>query len=120
MKKRHSIAIFPLNMGGSNAARLELDAIFNPPYDAARYGITVTSSPKQADMILLFGTATLKTAPAIQRLLAGLPGEVKLVALGSEAASAAPFKKAYAVTASLIEADKDRSTSDSTSSNLIP
>lgn len=117
MKKHHSIAIFPLNMGGSNACRLELDAIFSPPYNAARFGITLTSSPKQADIILLFGTATLKTAPAIHRLLAGLPDEVKLVVLGSEATSAVPFKEAYAVVESLAEADRDMSTS--ASHNLI-
>jgi Ni,Fe-hydrogenase III small subunit len=105
-KKGLSIAIFPLNMGGSNACRLELDAIFNPPYNAARYGISLTSSPKQADMILLFGSGTLKTAPAINRLLASLPDEVKLVALGSESATAAPFQGGYAVAGPIRTAEK--------------
>ncbi len=96
-QKRVSVAIYPVNMGGSNAARLELDAIFCPPYNAAHYGISVTTSPKQADIILLFGSGTLKAAPVVNRLLASLPDEVKLVALGSESASAAPFKGAYSV-----------------------
>jgi len=97
-----SIAIFPLNMGGSNACRLELAAIFGPPYNAARYGIWLTSSPRQADLILLFGSATIKAAPIIHRLLVGLPEDVKLVALSSETASAAPFKGAYGIAGPLM------------------
>lgn len=105
-KKNLSVAIFALNMGGSNACRLELDAIFNPPYNAAKYGISLTSSPKQADMVLLFGTGTLKTAAAINRLLASLPHEVKLVALGSESLTTAPFQGGYAIAGPVRTAEK--------------
>ncbi len=95
--RTRSITIFALNMGGSNACRLELDAIFTPPYNAARFGISLTNSPKQADLILLYGSATLKTAPILSRVLAELPDDVKLIALGSESNAASPFKGAYGV-----------------------
>jgi Ni,Fe-hydrogenase III small subunit len=104
--KRLSVAIYPLNMGGSNACRLELDAIFSPPYDAAKYGISLTSSPKQADIVLLFGSATIKAVSAVNRLLAQLPEDVKLVMLGSESSSATPFKEAYGVAGPLVAEEK--------------
>ncbi|MEI6044665.1 MAG: hypothetical protein WCS37_09945 [Chloroflexota bacterium] len=107
-----SVTIFPLNMGGSNACRLELEAIFSPPYNAAHYGITLTTSPKQADMLLLFGSATFKAAPLINRLLASLPDDTKLVLLGSESASAAPFKEAYAVVGPIRTYEEGNSASD--------
>ena len=84
-------------MGGSNASRLELEAIFTPPYNAARHGIYFTASPVQADVILLMSSGTASCAEHAMRLLAGLPEDVKLVALGSDALRAAPFAGAYAV-----------------------
>ena len=92
-----SITVFPLHLGGSNGSKLEFNAIFVPPYNAARYGIRLTSSPRQADVILLMGQATAKLADPALELLAGLPDEVKLIQLGSDATSAAPFAQAYAV-----------------------
>lgn len=96
-KRGASIFVFPLHLGGSNGPKLELDAIFTPPYNAARYGISLTSSPQQADVVLLLGVATAKMAELALELLANLPEDVKLVLLGSEATSAAPFAHAYAV-----------------------
>jgi Ni,Fe-hydrogenase III small subunit len=83
-KKARSVAIFPMNLGGTNGARMELEAIFVPPYNAARYGISMTTSPKHADIIFLFGNGTIKMLPYALELLASLPDDVKLVVLGSD------------------------------------
>ncbi len=100
-KPKLSVALFPLGLGGSNAPRLELEAIFAPPYNAARYGFTLTGSPAQADIVVLYGCGTNRTAEHVARLLATLPEEVKLVALGSETISAQPFRRGYAVSGPL-------------------
>ncbi len=93
--KKPSIGIFPLNLGGSNACRLEIEAMFNSAYQAGSLGINLVSSPNQADLILLFGSGTSRTAPAVYRLLDSLAPHIKLVALGPELSSGAPFKSAY-------------------------
>lgn len=103
-KRRTSVAIFPLSLGGSNAERLEIEAIFSPPYNAARYGVSLTASPYQADVILLYGSLTEKMAEIAYHLLTSMPLDVKLVALGSETLSASPFQNAYAVLGPLIDA----------------
>ncbi len=105
--KKLSVALFPLNLGGSNAARLELEAIFTPPYNAARYGFSLTSSPAQADIVLLMGSGTAKLAEHALRLLVSLPDEVKLVMLGSEAISGGAYAKNYGVVGPVVNADSN-------------
>lgn len=102
-KRGLSIAIYPLSLGGSNAERLEIEAIFAPPYNAASYGLSLTSSPYQADVILLYGSLTEKIGPLVYNLLGTLPSNVKLIALGSEALTNAPFANAYAVAGPLLD-----------------
>lgn len=96
IRRSASIFVFPLHMGGSNGTSLELSAIFTPPYNAARYGISLTASPRQADVVLLLGSFTPKLAGPVLDLLASLPDDVKLVQVGSDATSAAPFACSYA------------------------
>ncbi len=96
-KKRHgSITVFALHLGGTNGGKLELDAIWVPPYNAARYGLRLTHSPRQADVVVLLGQATAKMAGPALELLASLPDDTRLILLGSETTSAAPFAAAYA------------------------
>ncbi len=94
--RKSSIFIYPLHLGGSNGAAIELNAIFTPPYNAARYGISLVYSPRQADVILISGSVTAKASGPAMELLAELPDDVRLVLLGSEPASGAPFATAYA------------------------
>ena len=96
LRRTASIFVFPLHLGGSNASSLELTAIFTPPYNAARYGISLTASPRQADVVLLLGSLTPKLAGPVLDLLSSLPDDVKLLQVGSDATSAAPFARSYA------------------------
>lgn len=105
--KKLSVALFPLNLGGSNAARLELEAIFTPPYNAARYGFSLTSSPAQADIVLIIGSGTAKIAEHALRLLATMPDEVKLVLLGSEAISGGAYRRTYGVVGPVVNSDSN-------------
>ncbi len=96
IRRAPSIFVFPLHMGGSNGSSLELAAIFTPPYNAGRYGISLTNSPRQADVVLLVGSLTPKMAGPVLDLLASLPDDVKLLQVGSDATAAAPFGRSYA------------------------
>ena len=100
-----SINIFSLHLGGSNGSKIELNTIFTPPYNAARYGITLTSSPRRADVVLLSGTLTAKIAGPVFDLLQTLPAHSQLILLGSDATSGMPFGRAYAVYGPLLEAE---------------
>jgi Ni,Fe-hydrogenase III small subunit len=106
-RKIKSVFIFPLHLGGSNGVKLELDAIFTPPYNAARYGISLTHSPRQADIVLLLGAATAKTTGPAFDLLSSLPDDVKLILLGSEATSAAPFAQGYATLGPILPSEEN-------------
>ncbi len=98
-----SVAIYPLSLGGSNGERLEIEAMFGPPYNAASQGLSLTASPYQADVILLYGSLTEKLAPLVYRLLVSLPPDLKLIAVGSETLSTSPFRLAYGVVGPLLE-----------------
>ena len=105
--KVRSVAVYPLSLGGSNAERLEIEAMWVPPYNAAKYGLSLTSSPFQADVILLYGSLTEKLAPLVYRLLCALPPDVKLLAVGSEAVQAtAPKERNSAPHEDMEEAQK--------------
>jgi Ni,Fe-hydrogenase III small subunit len=118
-KKRSGVAfaIFPLSLGGSNAEKLEIEAMFVPPYNAASYGLSLTYSPFQADLILLYGSLTEKMGEVAYRLLKTLPPDIKLVALGSEMLSSAPFQKAYAIAGPLLEAPDSNPSDPATTSS---
>ena len=107
IRRSPSIFVFPLHLGGSNASSLELAAIFTPPYNAGRYGISLTSSPRQADVVLLVGSLTPKMAGPVLDLLASLPDDVKLLQIGSDATAAAPFGRSYAAFGPLKQAGEE-------------
>lgn len=107
-----SINIFSLHLGGSNGSKIELNTIFTPPYNAARYGITLTSSPRRADVVLLSGTLTAKLAGPAFDLLQTLPAHSRLILLGSDATSGMPFGRAYAVYGPLLEAEANSAASE--------
>ncbi|NWJ45179.1 MAG: hypothetical protein HXX08_04790 [Chloroflexi bacterium] len=96
-KNRLSVAVFPLNIGGSNATQLEFESIFVPPYNAGHFGIYLTSSPKQCDLLVITGIGTVKAAEHAMRLVESLSPDVKLLVLGSDTISGAPFASCYGV-----------------------
>jgi len=98
-----SVAVYPLSLGGSNAERLEIEAMWVSPYHATSQGLSLTASPYQADVILLYGSLSEKLAPLVYRLLGSLPPDVKLIAIGSETLSTSPFRLAYGVVGPLLE-----------------
>ena len=90
-----AITVAIISLGGSNASKIEFEAIFTPPYNAALYGIKLTHSPHQADVVILAGSGTPKSLESALVLIESLAKNTRLLALGSDTASAAPFARLY-------------------------
>jgi Ni,Fe-hydrogenase III small subunit len=102
-----SIFIFGLHLGGSNGAALELSAIFTPPYNAAKYGISLVHSPRRADVVLVMGTLTPKMATPAYEMFKDLPQHTKIILLGSDATTAAPYTGVYGAFGPIVPANEE-------------
>lgn len=67
-------------------------------FDLDRFGSVFRSSPRQADLIIVAGTITLKMADRLKRLYEQIPEPKYVIAMGSCACTGGPFvKDAYSV-----------------------
>ncbi len=68
-----------------------------PRFDLARFGAELMRpSPRQADLMIVAGTLTLKMAPVVRRLYHQMPEPKWVMAMGSCATTGGPFNT-YAV-----------------------
>jgi Ni,Fe-hydrogenase III small subunit len=109
-----SIFIFGLHLGGSNGAALELNAIFTPPYNAAKYGISLVHSPRRADVVLVTGTLTPKMAAPAYEMFKDLPQHAKIILLGSDATSGAPYAGVYGAFGPVVSATEGENEAEAT------
>lgn len=66
-------------------------------FDIARFGMEVyRPSPRQADLMIVAGTLTLKMAPVVKRLFEQMPEPKWVIAMGTCAMTGGPFNT-YAV-----------------------
>jgi NADH-quinone oxidoreductase subunit B len=52
-------------------------------YDYDRFGIIFRASPRQADLIIVAGTLTLKMAPALKKIYEQMAGPKWVISMGS-------------------------------------
>src|SRR5436189_6426680 len=84
-------AIWPLTFGLACCA-IEMIASTTSRFDMARFGAEVfRPSPRQADLMIVAGTVTLKMAPVIQRIYDQLPDLKRVVSMGACANAGDPF-----------------------------
>jgi len=79
---QHAVWVLPLNMGSCNGCDQQIMAMLAPRYELQRRGITLATSPRHADIILLTGTLTKRSLEAIQRVLAQVPDPHAVIAVG--------------------------------------
>jgi Ni,Fe-hydrogenase III small subunit len=91
-KLGRSIHVFMIDVGSCNACNLEVLALANPYYDAARLGIFFTNSPRHADVLLVVGALTHEMVPALERAYQALPEPKAVVAVGACPISGGVFR----------------------------
>jgi len=89
--KPRSWAIRVLCSGACGGCNLELAAVFEPPYLASRFGITVVSSPREADILAIIGPVAPGMEAAARRTLDAMPEPRRLFLVGDCPGGCGPF-----------------------------
>lgn len=78
---RHG-SFYPLTFGLACCAVEMMHATVSR-YDYDRFGIIFRASPRQADLMIVAGTLTLKMAPAIKKIYEQMSGPKWVISMGS-------------------------------------
>jgi NADH-quinone oxidoreductase subunit B len=89
-------SIWPLTFGLACCA-IEMITATTSRFDMARFGAEVfRPSPRQADLMIVSGTVTLKMAPAVKRIWEQMPDPKWCISMGACSSVGGPFNT-YAV-----------------------
>lgn len=103
--KPSSLFIRHLDCGSCNACELELNALANPIYDSAQWGIHFEASPRHADILALTGSYVRSLDRAARSTLEAMPVP-RIVTIGDCTKDAGEFRNSYATTAYPEDVDK--------------
>ena len=76
---------------GLACCAIEMIAAAQPRYDLERFGIMPRATPRQADVMIVSGTVTLKMATRIKRLYEQMANPKYVVSMGSCSNSGGPY-----------------------------
>src|ERR1700730_7141711 len=82
-------SIWPLTFGLACCA-IEMMAAYASRFDLDRMGIIPRATPRQADLIIVAGRATIKIAPIVRRLWEQMPEPRYVISMGSCATCGGP------------------------------
>lgn len=83
--RRYSLWPMPF---GTACCALEFMSVISGRFDISRFGAEIVRfSPRQADLLLVMGTVTLKQAPILKRIYEQMPEPKWVVAYGACASS---------------------------------
>ncbi len=92
-----SNSVWPLTFATS-CCGIEFMSMSAARYDFSRFGWEVyRNSPRQADVIMVFGTVVHKMAPVLKRLYDQMAEPKYVMAIGACAIGGGPFKSSYHV-----------------------
>ena len=83
------------NATSCNGCDIEVVASLTPMYDLERFGILNTGNPKHADILLVTGSVSDKSAEVLRILYDQMPSPKVVVALGICATSGGIFTECY-------------------------
>jgi NADH-quinone oxidoreductase subunit B len=90
-------SVWPLHFGIACCAVENPFSLYDPRFDAMRWGMIPRSSPRQCDILMVNGTVTKKLRPRLRRLYEQMPEPKWVVAIGACAISGGPFAEGYHV-----------------------
>ena len=89
-------SLWPLSFGLACCA-IEMMATFSSRYDLDRLGMITRASPRQADLMIVAGTVTVKMGERIKTLYDQMAGPKWVIAAGSCAISGDHYRHVYSV-----------------------
>lgn len=92
-----SLAIRLVDAGSCNGCEMELNALSNPFYDMARFGLHFVASPRHADVLLVTGPVTRNMTEALRRTFDAMPAPKWVIAVGDCARDGGCFAGSYAI-----------------------
>ncbi len=88
-------SLWPVTFGLACCA-IEYMAVQNSRFDLSRFGMEVNrASPRQADIMIVSGTVTVKMAPAIRRIYDQMSDPKYVVSMGVCATAGGPYQGSY-------------------------
>jgi NADH-quinone oxidoreductase subunit B len=88
-------SLWPVTFGLACCA-IEYIAIQNSRFDLSRFGMEINrASPRQADIMIVSGTVTVKMAPAIRRIYDQMADPKYVISMGVCATSGGPYQGSY-------------------------
>ena len=93
--RKRSPWVLHFNAGSCNGCDIEIVATFAPRYDLERFGILRRGSPRHADLLTVTGPVTRQVKDRLIRIYEQMPSPKRVVAVGTCAASGAPYIGSY-------------------------
>ena len=94
---KRSVYIFRCDLGGCNGCEIEIFSTITPVFDAERFGIKNTPSPRHADILLYTGAVTRAMRVPALRAYEGAPDPKLVIAYGACGCTGGVFHDNYCV-----------------------
>ncbi|MFZ0661371.1 MAG: hypothetical protein WAM66_01650 [Acidobacteriaceae bacterium] len=92
---RHSVHVRFVDAGANGACISEVRLIDAPPYNLHRFGIFITASPRDADVLLVAGPVTEAMREPLRKAYEAMATPRRVVAMGDEAIDGGVFGKSF-------------------------
>ena len=92
---RHSLHVRFVDAGASGACIGEVRLIDAPPYNLHRFGIFITATPRNADVLLVAGPVTEAMRGPLRKAYEAMPTPKRVVAIGDDAINGGVFGKSF-------------------------
>jgi Ni,Fe-hydrogenase III small subunit/ferredoxin-like protein FixX len=96
-----SLQLRQISAAGCNACEADLNVLATPFFDLARFGINFVASPRHADGIVVTGPISRNMKTALMETYDATPAPKVVIAVGSCAISAGPFRGSSEITEGL-------------------
>ena len=100
---RHSVHVRFVDAGADGALISEVRLIDAPPYNMHRFGIFITASPRDADVLLVAGPVTEAMREPLRKAYEAMATPRRVVAIGDDAISGGVFGKTFACAGGVAE-----------------